>query len=309
MSNRCWWVANPSIRSRGKRWMTAMLLHVLASVGAGTAHAAAIHVVDDRGVTIDLPTPPRRIVSLLPSLTETVCAVGRCALLVGVDNDSAWPPSIRGLLRLGQGLDPNVEAVVALKPDVVLMARSSLYVQRLEGLGVKVVAIEPKSHADVRRELLRVAQVVGEPSSKAAAIWDDVDRQLTEAAKSVNSQARGARVYFEVDPTPYAAAPTSFIGETLTRLGVRNVIPANLGPFPKINPEFVVRADPDVIIAAQTRRLDLAQRPGWSTVHAVRDGRICSLSATEMAVVERPGPRLGEAAKVLARCLNAPAAR
>lgn len=308
MSHRRRQVAKASIRSHGTRWIAAMLLHVLAGVGGGTAHAA-IHVVDDRGVTIDLPMPPQRIVSLLPSLTETVCALGRCPLLVGVDSDSAWPLSIRSLPRLGQGLDPNVEAVVALKPDVVLMARSSLYVQRLESLGIKVVAIEPKSHADIQRQLLRVAQVVGEPSWKAVAVWDEVDRQLAAAAQSVNAGARGARVYFEVDQTPYAAAPTSFIGETLARLGVRNIIPSNLGPFPKINPEFVVRADPDVIIAARTPGLDLAQRPGWSTLRAVRGSRICNLGVTEMQLVERPGPRLGEAAQVLASCLNASATR
>lgn len=308
MSNGRWRVAKAGIRSHGTRWIAAMLLHVLAGVGGGTAHAAT-HVVDDRGFTIDLSTPPRRIVSLLPSLTETVCALARCDLLVGVDSDSAWPPSIRALPRLGQGLDPDVEAVVELKPDVVLMARSSLYVQRLEGLGIKVVAIEPKSHADIRRELLRVGQIVGEPASKATELWDDLDRQLNAAAQSVAAQARGASVYFEVDPTPYAAAPTSFIGETLARLGVRNIIPANIGPFPKINPEFVVRAAPDLIITARTRRLDLAQRPGWSALRAVREGRICTLSTAEMQVVERPGPRLGEAAKVLARCLNASATR
>lgn len=277
----------------------------LASFAVGAAaHAAGIEVVDDRGVAVQWAAPPQRVVSLLPSLTETVCALGRCALLVGVDDYSGWPALVRGLPRLGGGLDPHVEAVLALRPDAVLMARSSPYVQRLEALGLKVVAIEPRTHADIERELLAVARIVGVPPAKAAAVWSEVDRQVEAAARSVATRARGARVYFEIDSTPYAAAPSSFIGETLSRLGAANIVPADLGPFPKLNPEFVVRADPDVIMATGTSRPAFARRPGWSGLRAVRGGRICAFGPAEMEVIERPGPRLGEGAALLARCLN-----
>lgn len=296
------------MRSGGAlRSAAASILRVLwlaSFAAAAAAHAAGIEVVDDRGVAIHWPAPPQRVVSLLPSLTETVCALGRCALLVGVDDYSGWPASVRGLPRLGGGLDPNVEAVLALRPDAVLMARSSPFVQRLEALGLKVVAIEPRTHADIERELLAVARIVGAPPAKAAAVWSEVNRQVEAAARSVTARARGARVYFEVDSTPYAAAPSSFIGETLSRLGAGNIVPAGLGPFPKLNPEFVVRADPDVIIATGTGRPAFAGRPGWSGLRAVRGGRICAFAPAEMELIERPGPRLGEGAALLARCLN-----
>ena len=83
--------------------------------------AAALQLTDDRGVTVDLPRSPQRVVSLLPSLTETVCALGECRRLVGVDRYSNFPAEVRGLPQVGGGIDPSIEAVVALRPDVVLM--------------------------------------------------------------------------------------------------------------------------------------------------------------------------------------------
>ena len=97
------------------------------------------------------PATPHRIVSILPSLTEAVCELGHCGRLVGVDRYSNFPASLQKLPQVGGGLDPNIEAIVALKPDVVLMAKSSRAGERLEALGLKVVALEPKTHADVQR--------------------------------------------------------------------------------------------------------------------------------------------------------------
>src|SRR5207245_4348911 len=122
----------------------------LAAVLAVLAMAAqAIVVTDERGVSVDLPKSPQRIVTLLPSLTESVCTLGACDRLVGVERYSNWPAPVRSLPQVGAGIDLNVEAVVALKPDVVLLAKSSRVTERLEALGVKVVVLEPKNHADV----------------------------------------------------------------------------------------------------------------------------------------------------------------
>ncbi|MDO9202130.1 MAG: helical backbone metal receptor, partial [Hydrogenophaga sp.] len=133
--------------NRGLRGLAACLL--VWAFGLGSAQAAGLQVTDDRGVTVRWDAPPQRIVTLLPSLTETVCELGQCHRLVGVDRYSNWPASIAALPRVGGGIDPNVEAIVALRPDAVLLAQSSRVVQRLEALGLKVVALEPKSHADV----------------------------------------------------------------------------------------------------------------------------------------------------------------
>ena len=117
------------------------------------------------------------------------------------------------------------------------------------------------------------------------------------------ASARDVRVYFEVNSGPYAAGESSFIGETLQRLGVRNIVPAALGPFPKLNPEFVVRADPDVIMVSARSGVGMEQRPGWSAIRAVREGRVCRFDADAADVLVRPGPRMGEAARLMAGCL------
>ena len=283
-----------------KHWLCALLWAAVAPL----LHAAGIEVVDDRGVTVRWDAPPQRIVTLLPSLTETVHALGQGHRLVGVDRYSNWPAALDKLPRLGGGIDPNVEGIVALRPDVVLLAQSSRVVERLESLGLKVVALEPKSHADVQRVMGKVAQVIGVDGAQTQRIWREIDAAVSAAAQSLPPRVKGVRVYFEVNRAPYGAGASSFIGETLTRLGVQNILPANLGPFPRINPEFVVRASPDLIMVGERNAAGMAQRPGWAGVRAVRENRICVFPEAESDVLVRPGPRMAEAARIMARCLQ-----
>jgi len=266
------------------------------------SHAAqAFQVVDDRGVSVTFAQAPQRIVSLLPSLTETVCALGQCASLVGVDRYSNYPDSVKNLPQVGGGLDPNIEAIVALKPDVVLMATSSRVGERLQSLGIKVVALEPKTHADVKRVLEKIGQVLA--VTDAQSIWRTIDAAISAAAQSLPKSVASTRVYFEVNPGPYGAGESSFIGETLTRLGVKNIIGPKLGPFPKLNPEFVVRANPDVIMTAERSVDSMAQRPGWQSLRALREHRLCVFTTDQSDVLVRPGPRMAEGARLMAQCL------
>ncbi|WP_443098599.1 ABC transporter substrate-binding protein [Variovorax sp. CCNWLW225] len=283
-----------------KHWIR--FFSAVLGLGVLSLAAHALEVTDERGVTVSLPQPPQRIVTLLPSLTEGVCALGACSRLVGVDNYSNSPSAVRALPQLGGGLDPNVEAIVALRPDAVLLAKSSRVTQRLEALGLKVVVLEPKSHADVQRVLGKLDQVLG--TREAPNVWRVIDASVSAAAQSLPDRAKGLRVYFEVNSAPFAAGESSFIGETLTRLGAKNIVPASLGPFPKLNPEYVVRANPDLIMVSVRSAQGLEQRPGWGGIRAVREGRICRFSADESDVLVRPGPRMDEAARLMARCLT-----
>jgi len=263
---------------------------------------AALQITDDRGVRVMLAAPPQRIVSLLPSLTETVCALQACQRLVGVDRYSNYPASVQALPQVGGGLDPNIEAIVALRPDLVLLSMSSRAAERLEALGLKVAALDTKSHADVRRVLEQVGTLLG--TGDAPRVWQAIEAGIAAAAQSLPPAARALRVYFEVSRGPYAAGETSFIGETLTRLGVRNVVPARLGPFPKLNPEYVVRANPDVIMIGNRSMQAMAPYPGWQHIKAVRENRVCVFSNEEAEAIVRPGPRMAEAARLMARCLQ-----
>jgi iron complex transport system substrate-binding protein len=288
--------------------MTRLALHLLLLfVVVGPAHA--LQVTDDRGVTVSFAQTPQRIVSLLPSLTESVCAMEQCQRLVGVDRYSNYPASVKALPVLGGGLDPNIEGIVALKPDVVLVAASSRASSRLESLGLKVVALEPKTHADVRRVLQTLGVLLDVPASQGAdRLWRIIDSSVSAAAQSLSPKVKKTRVFFEVNRGPYAAGESSFIGETLTRLGVKNVVPASLGPFPKLNPEFVVRANPDLIMIGNRSMQAMESYPGWGSIKAVRDQRICVFGVDESDVVVRPGPRMAEAARIMASCLEKHAA-
>ena len=276
----------------------------LLAVGAlsVTGAAQAFEVIDDRGVTVTFAQPPQRIVSLLPSLTETVCELGQCQRLVGVDRYSDYPLSVRALPQVGGGLDPNIEAIVALKPDVVLMATSSRAGERLQSLGIKVVSLEPKSHADVRRVLEKIGQVLDVPDAQR--VWRVIDAAMSAAAQSLPASVKQTRVYFEVNRAPYAAGETSFIGETLSRLGAQNIVPAKLGPFPKLNPEYVVRANPDVIMVGDRNYAGMEGRPGWAGIRAIKEHRVCVFPVAQSDVVVRPGPRMAEGARILAQCLQ-----
>ncbi len=268
-----------------RRWLSAAAL----LCWAGSLHAAGLQVTDDRGVVVSLPQSPQRIVSLLPSLTETVCELGQCQRLVGVDRYSNHPASVRALPKAGGGIDPNIEAIVALKPDVVLMATSSRGVQRLEA-------------TDAQRVVGKLGQLLEVPD--ADRIWRAIDAGVSAAAQSLPPGARKLRVYYEVSAGGYAAGTQSFIGEMMARLGVQNIVTPELGPFPRINPEYVVRANPDLVMIGARNVQGMEQRPGWRGMRALREQRVCVFTAEESDVLVRPGPRMAEAARVMARCIN-----
>ncbi|MDQ2777958.1 MAG: helical backbone metal receptor [Pseudomonadota bacterium] len=272
------------------------------AVIARTELAQPIVVRDDRGTEHRLAAPPQRIITLLPSLTELVWALGAGPRLVGVDRYSNWPAAVARLPHLGGLDDPQIEAIAALKPDVILASTWSRAVDRLEALGFTVVRLKSETHGDVRRSLDLLARLFGTPA-EGARVWARLEQEIGAAAARVPAALRGQRVYFEIDGGPYAAGTSSFIGETLARLQMGNIVPAALGPFPKLNPEFVVRAKPDVIMGAQRELAALTQRPGWDSLTAVREHRMCGFDSAAADILVRPGPRLGEAAGLLADCL------
>lgn len=280
-------------------WVRLLLLGVLALC---TGVAGAWELRDDSGQSVRFDAAPQRVISLLPSLTETVCALGQCAKLVGVDRYSNFPQSVRALPQVGGGLDPQIEAIVALKPDLVLVSNSSPGAQRMRGLGLKLLALEPRNFADATRVVRLLAQVLAVDT--APAVVQAMERDMRAAVQAVPAPARGKSVYFEVSPGPYAASESSFIGETLAQLGLKNIVPASLGAFPKINPEMVVRAQPDVILVGDNEVDDLSKRPGWAALSAIRAQRICVFDKQDSDTLVRPGPRMATGAMRVAQCLQ-----
>ncbi len=292
----------------GVRSASARIRHsaILAALcGFALAHAAAALVLRDylhREVRV--PHDPRRIISLLPSLTETVCALGDCDRLVAVGRFDDWPPQVRTLPRVGDLDNVSVERIVALRPDLVLLSDSQRTSGRLAQLGIAAFALETDRYADIARTIRILGVLLGRPRRAATLI-----RNIDAAVRRVSAAALAARhgpppkVYFEVDPAPYAAGPQSYIGGLLAQLGARNIVPAKLGPFPILNPEFVVRQDPDVIIVARRDAPRLAARPGWAGIRAVRERHICAFSRQVRDTIVRPGPRVAEGLGAIAACL------
>lgn len=264
--------------------------------------AVPVSVVDDRGVVVAFDKPPQRVVCLLPSLTESVCALGKCSALVGVDRFSNWPKSIQELPKLGGMGDINIERIAQLKPDVVLLEKSSPVIARLNGLGIRTFALDIKSMSDEERALKKLDTLLG--TSESARVWNQIQKEIMRANKQLSAKSGDISVYFEVNPAPFAAGRSSFIGEILTQLNLVNIIPESLGPFPKINPEFVVQAKPDVILLTESTITDIQKRPGWNSIPAVKRSRICSFAADQSDVLVRPGPRMGEAALIISQCIQ-----
>ena len=279
-----------------KCWLAAAL--VAASLGA----VAQTTVSDDRGRAISLAAPPQRIVSLLPSLTETVCALQACDRLVGTDRFSNWPASVQALPKLGGLEDTQIERLVSLKPDLVLLAQSSRAIDRLEALGLRVLVLEPQNWADTQRAIGVLAVALGLPE-RGHGLQRQAEARLAAAAARVPVALRGRAVYFEVASTPYAAGEASFVGELLARLGLANIVPAALGPFPQLNPEFVLRAQPALVMASASALAQMPARPGWPQLRALQQRQTCAFDASAWDSLVRPGPRLADGAEAIVDCL------
>ncbi|MBS3017948.1 Vitamin B12-binding protein [Comamonas sp. PE63] len=293
--------------------MKAITQRLAACVAAGLllvsvlpAVAQPVQISDARGIQVQLAKPPQRIVSLLPSLTESLCALGGCERLVGVDRYSNWPAHVKTLPVVGGGLDPNIESIVALKPDLVLVSMASRAIARMEALGLKVVALEPRTHEEARTVMQKMGQLLALPPAQGAdRVWAGIEADLNKAAAGVPEAMRGQRVYFEASRGPYAAGEKSFIGQTLTRLHLRNVIDARQGPFPRLNPEYVVKLDPDILMAGERAwKSGVPEYPGWAQMRAVKQGAICAFTPEQSDILVRPGPRMAEGAQIIVQCLQ-----
>jgi iron complex transport system substrate-binding protein len=291
------------------RMLARAVIFALGVVVCVVGHAAqpdGFVLCDDSQREVAFAHYPRRIISLLPSLTETVCALGACDRLVATDRFSNWPVQVRSLPKAGGLGDPSIEMIVSLKPDLILVSRSERMTARLRELGIQSFALNTDTYADIGRTVKIIGQILGVPD-RASLLDQTIDTAVREIGRQTMARRHGdgPTVYFEVDRGPYAAGPESFIGELLTRLGTHNIVTADLGPYPKLNPEYVVRHNPDVIfVLSPVEGPRLAERPGWDTIRAVKDQRLCTFGSEIRDSIVRPGPRVPEGMRALAKCLE-----
>ncbi len=280
-----------------------IIIASIALLSSASATHYPLSITDDLGRRVTINSEPKRIISMLPSHTETVFALNASKKLVGIDEYSNYPKAETDKMpKVGNGFVPNLEAIAALKPDLVLAdeSSSSKLVQNLEKLGIIVYAGAAQTYNETFEKIAVLGRITNQENTSLRLITS-MRNEINSISSKISNLPR-VSTYFEVDPTPYAAGATSFIGELLTRAGGINILPASLGAFPKISPELVVSANPSVIIGAKLE--DLVQRPGWANISAIKNKRVYDPSGEENDALVRPGPRLPVALKVLVRFLH-----
>ena len=288
------------------RTFTLLMAALLSACLWAAATEYPVTVVDDLGREVTLERAPTRVVTMIPSHTETVCAIAGCELLVGVDQFSNHPPAVTDLPSLGSGFSPNVEALVALEPDLVLVDEYSGLAEALAPFGIPVFAGTPQTLSETY-QLFAVIGLLLDAEDAAALVAGRVQGEIAGVAERV-AGAPEPTVYYELDATPYSVGPGSFLGQMIAAAGGSNIVPAELGDFPQLDPEFVVAQDPDIVLLADApygeSLATLRDRPGWSSIDAVADGDVIELTQAEVDLLNRAGPRLGEAILLLARWLH-----
>jgi iron complex transport system substrate-binding protein len=254
------------------------------------------------------PTPavPARIVSLAPSVTETLFALGAGSRVVAVSDYCDYPPEVTELPRVGSFNAPNVEAVLAARPDVVIGMPSPgnhENVLTLRRLGVRVEIVDADRLAELAAVTRRIAEIAGVPEAGArlvAGMTRDLDAVRRKVAGAPKPRAL---VLVGQDPL-IAAGPKSFLGEMLAEAGAVNVAPPN-DSWPHLNVEVVIAADPEVIVdCSMGTEAGTAAHDYWTrfpSLTAVKNGRVYPFTAFEAL---RPGPRIAIALEELARLIH-----
>jgi iron complex transport system substrate-binding protein len=260
--------------------------------------------VDDYGDTLRVAArAPRRVVSLNPTTTEIVFAIGAGGRLVGRSHWDSWPRAALAIPELGPAIRPNVEAILAAHPDLVILYASADNRgadRRLHDAGVSVAGLRVDDIDDFRRAV-RVIGMLLDDSVAAAVVADSVERTLARVREATRG-LRPVSVFFPVWYSPIITSGKHDHYTTLIELaGGRNIYADLDVPSPTVTMEDVVRRDPDVVLASPDGRARILADPRWKALRAVREGRVL---AYDTNVVGRPSVVLGEAAVSLARLLH-----
>jgi len=282
--------------------IAAAFVCVLAGCAPDAARVSA-RAADDFGDTLVLREAPRRIVSLNPPTTEVLFAIGAGGRLVGRTTFDRWPEAALALPDLGGGLRPNVEAVLAARPDLVVLYASDDNrdaARRLRAAGVATAAFRVDRIADFRRVTLALGALTGD-SAAARVLVDSVGATIARVRAATQSVPRPSVFWPLYDQPLLATGGGSFLNELIEIAGGRNIYGFMPEPSPRITVEDLLRRDPEVILLSPESRARYLADPRWRALRAVREGR---LVAVDTSLVFRPGPRLGEAARSVALLLH-----
>ncbi|MEQ1874289.1 MAG: ABC transporter substrate-binding protein [Ilumatobacteraceae bacterium] len=249
---------------------------------------------------------PKAIISLSPSSTEQLFAIGAGAQVIAVDEYSDYPAEALELPHDLSGFEPNVEAIAALEPDLVVMESTAIQ-EQLEELGIAVfVALAPATLDDLYTQLEQLGAAtghIGEAAELVAQMQVDVEAALA----AVPEQTESLTIYHELDPTYYTVTSGSFIGQVYTMFGLSNIAdgvePGN--DYPQLNAEYIIASAPDIIFLADTKYAGesadtVAARAGWDAIPAVANGNVVPMDDD---IASRWGPRIIDYIKAVSAAL------
>lgn len=259
-------------------------------------------IKDDLGRVVTLPSRVDRAVSLAPSITETVYAVGAGDRLVGVTTFCNYPPEAARTAKVGDTVSPNMEAVIALEPQVVFVSTASQienFTWTLEKQGISVFVSDPKTVEDVMADMRRLADLFG-TSAAAADRMNLMQARLLEVDELVRGRKK-PKVFVQISQEPlFTIGQDSFLTRVLDRAGGESVTSGVPTGYPKLSKETALALDPDVIILSDSAD-NREPNDAFRNSKAVRNGRVFRIDAD---VLSRPGPRLVDALEKMAAALH-----
>ena len=298
---------SPSRRALGITLVaTALALSVAcreraAAVADSTAPPGTVR--DDYGNVVRLAAPPQRIVSLNPATTELLFAIGAGPRVVGRTQYDLWPDSAKLVPNVGAGMQPNLEAVLARRPDLVILYASGAdraSAERLTAAGVPTAAFRFDKIRDFKRVTLLLGRLVAD-TTRARTVVDSVTRTLDRVNRATLSLPRPTVFFHTWEKPLITIGGGSFLSELVAIAGGRNVYDALPAPSPTVTLEDVLQRDPRFILVSPVERERLLASPRWQAIPAVRAGRVL---AYDTNLVARPSVKLGEAAVSLAKLLH-----
>lgn len=285
------------------RALVVASLAILASGCAREAPPAHTALTDDFGDTIAVGAAPRRIVSLNPTTTELLFAIGAGPRVTGRTSYDIYPKEVLAVPDLGQGLRPNVEAVLNTRPDLVLLYASADNrdaARRFRTSGVATAAYKVDRIADMMRVTRALGRITGD-SAAAERTVDSVQRTLDDV-RTRAANLPHPTVFWPLWETPLLTVGAgSFLNELLEIAGAKNIFADMPQPSPTVTFEELLRRDPDVILVGATTRDRIVNDQRWKTLRAVREGRVVVFDS---AIATGPSNRVGASAVSLARLLH-----
>ncbi|MBL0937980.1 MAG: cobalamin-binding protein [Gemmatimonadaceae bacterium] len=269
--------------------------------------SSAISVVDDAGNTVTLPHPASRIVSLIPSATETLLAIGAMPQLVGRTRYDV-APQVQHLPLVGGSVDPSIEAIVALRPELVISWESDKrqqFRERLTKLGIPIFMLRTQDTTDVFRGMANLGVLTGHRDDAAHATAT-LRAELDGVRQSVQGLPRPKVMYVVFHDPPMTVGPNAFIGQLINLAGGQSIFEDATSNWPNVSVEEIVRRDPDIVIVPvgefkgqALNRLKVLQ--GWRNLRAIRGNHAVAVPAD---LLSRPSPNIGKAARVLRAAMH-----